>query len=245
MDIEIVLDSRENHLKPILTNNNILFSIEQLAVGDIIFKNSSGQLILICERKTLTDLYSSICTGRYSEQRNRLLQTNVKICYIIENKNQILERNNDNSNDKKMNVVTGALVNLVLYHNILVIPTVSLEHTAKVIQSIQTKLKEKSMTASELVDGTLPTTNTITNITRKNGIHENMLVHQLNLINGVSIDIATKIVQVYPTINSLLNIYYKSELTIAEKENLLSNIKLGKRKLGAVLSQRIYKTFCC
>ena len=68
----------------------------------------------------------------------------------------------------------------------------------------------------------------------------NCYILQLSQIPGVSTKIATMIVEKYPTINELLN-SYNSIINVKEKELLLSPITINNRKLGKVLSTRIYK----
>ena len=68
-------------------NTNIEIIKEQLNIGDIILFDDKNEPILIFERKTLNDLASSICDGRYKEQSYRLNETNVSnhnIVYLIE-----------------------------------------------------------------------------------------------------------------------------------------------------------------
>jgi len=62
----------------------------QLPIGDIMFKNNNGEICVIIERKTLSDLASSIIDGRKNDQLNRLSNfssenPNVKIIYLVEN----------------------------------------------------------------------------------------------------------------------------------------------------------------
>jgi ERCC4-type nuclease len=57
-----------------------------LPLGDIVIEKDNKELIII-ERKTVNDLVSSICDGRYKEQSFRLNEScvsNHNILYIIE-----------------------------------------------------------------------------------------------------------------------------------------------------------------
>ena len=80
MKYTLLIDYREKSLKTYFetfdfTNDkhlkNIILKIENLDLGDIIIKKDE-KVILIIERKTLQDLYSSINDGRYKEQKVRL-----------------------------------------------------------------------------------------------------------------------------------------------------------------------------
>ena len=58
----------------------------QMDIGDISIEKEDKTIILI-ERKTVQDLASSICDGRYQEQQTRLLETTLpphRIIYLIE-----------------------------------------------------------------------------------------------------------------------------------------------------------------
>ena len=79
MLLEILIDNRENKLKEFFDNHvfkdskqtpEITYS--NLDIGDIIIKKD-GKTLLIFERKSIPDLYSSINDGRYKEQKIRLL----------------------------------------------------------------------------------------------------------------------------------------------------------------------------
>ena len=80
------LDSRERgfNFENLIDPNNTTFIIKQLQVGDIQIRNNDN-IIAIFERKTVSDLLSSLKDGRYSEQKKRLLSSNsIHKGYIIE-----------------------------------------------------------------------------------------------------------------------------------------------------------------
>lgn len=91
----IKIDCRENDLHMLCINivNFNKYSIpikiqsENIPLGDVIICDDSGNEIVIIERKTLNDLASSICDGRYKEQSFRLNECNIhnhNIYYLIE-----------------------------------------------------------------------------------------------------------------------------------------------------------------
>lgn len=251
-NIVIVLDSREIQLKEQLEKKNIFFTTEQLPVGDIIFKRinvenceKKDDILLICERKTKSDMLSSIKSGRYSEQRERLKETRKKICYILENYKDsptpiFAGVNKGKMGTSDITTISGALENLVLYHNIFVIPTVSLENTAKVVVSIRDKLMKKEIV--QIGDGLSSEVVKITS-QRKDKVLENIFQLQLALIPGVSLQTSAIICEKYPTMKNLVNTY-ANLMDNVEKENLLSEISLGKKKFGKVLSKRIFEVVC-
>ena len=93
--MKIQVDVREKKLIPLIKalNNDYGYNIEieskQLDLGDLIVCDDDNNELLIIERKTLTDLASSIRDGRYSEQSYRLNKEslhNHNVVYLIEGK---------------------------------------------------------------------------------------------------------------------------------------------------------------
>lgn len=92
--MKLIIDCRETDLiqemnKQKLKNknfSNIEFSVKNLDIGDIIIEKDDIPYIII-ERKTVSDLASSIQDGRYKEQGMRLNSSNLhnhSIYYLIE-----------------------------------------------------------------------------------------------------------------------------------------------------------------
>ena len=92
--MEIVLDCREHKLiaetKKLLEKDikfkGVSVTTENLEIGDILIRDPNG-LKLIIERKSISDLVSSIKDGRYTEQSYRLTgfeHPNHNIVYLVE-----------------------------------------------------------------------------------------------------------------------------------------------------------------
>ena len=68
---KITFDNRETKLISIATQQNLVHSVAQLNIGDIlvssIIPNEEQKIIYIFERKTIEDLIASIKDGRYNE----------------------------------------------------------------------------------------------------------------------------------------------------------------------------------
>ena len=79
--MELIIDNRETKIKNILNGDNIKY--ENLDIADIHVKNN-GSTVLLIERKTNSDMQSSLIDGRYKEQKNRMLSTGIPILYILE-----------------------------------------------------------------------------------------------------------------------------------------------------------------
>ena len=124
--INLIIDNRES----VLYNNIIERDLDKykdfinidkknLELGDIEINinNIDYTNTLIFERKTLSDLNSSINDGRYKEQKNRLLSSysNNAITYIIEGDDI---HKSINRNDKK---ISSAYINTLYRDNIKII----------------------------------------------------------------------------------------------------------------------------
>ena len=93
--MKLILDCRETNLhrsceiliKSMDRFKDIKIDTENLLIGDMSINDDKGNLIILFERKTITDLISSIKDGRYNEQSYRLNGSeyhNHNIIYLIE-----------------------------------------------------------------------------------------------------------------------------------------------------------------
>ncbi len=228
--MELLVDCRENKIISKLDEKGetvMKYSAQQLQLGDFIIKRDE-KVIVIFERKTLNDLYSSIIDGRYREQRTRLLEKkkDVSICYILE----ISPINSD-----YVTVITGDIVNLVYKHKINILPSFSVEHTIGILENMYKKLEENTLNLE--INDSLPVF--IENLQGKcKG--KNILYNQLICIPGISGVIASKICLKYGNMYELINAYNKC-IDEVEKKDLFFNFEINeKRKIGKKLSEKIY-----
>jgi len=71
--MKLVIDNREpKELKTLIQDKIENVELKNLEIGDIIFLDDNDNIVLIFERKSISDLISSIKDGRYSEQSFRL-----------------------------------------------------------------------------------------------------------------------------------------------------------------------------
>ena len=86
--MKLVIDNREpKELKTLIQDKIENVELKNLEIGDIIFLDENNNIVLIFERKSISDLISSIKDGRYSEQSFRLQEYplhNHNIFYLIE-----------------------------------------------------------------------------------------------------------------------------------------------------------------
>jgi ERCC4-type nuclease len=146
----IKIDYREKELQDKLSYyisfipafRNIKVISENLPIGDIIVTDNNED-ILIIERKSVSDLMSSIKDGRYEEQSYRLNGNkahNHNIIYLIEG--DINKLNMNMFKDIKIEKLTfySAIFSLNYYKGFSVIRTLSLDETALFICNSTIKL---------------------------------------------------------------------------------------------------------
>ena len=224
-----------------------------------------GKLELIIERKTIYDLFSSIQDGRYKEQKYRLLKNYDKsqIVYLIE----------DVSTPSKIkylrnftSVTQGSIVNTIFRDNIKVVRSFNLEESVAYILNMLKKMKNNpEFFASELIEtsetsesgesnDTSDTSDYVDNFKLKKSSEMtpiNCALVQLSVIPGLSINMAKVIINRYGSLFKLMDAYQQISVdNLESREQMLMNLELDiknnkKRKLGKVLSQRIYQYLHC
>ena len=247
--MNLVIDSRESKLKKYFTSNekNIPISFQSLDIGDIqLVSQSDNSIQYIIERKSISDLYSSINDGRYREQKARLLSSVSKnrVAYIIEG--NILDTTLK-LGALQRKIVQAAIVNMSLRDNITVYRTYNSVETGMYVELIYKKVSENP---DWLVTQVNESNSEVTESQSYNHLvktvkKENMTPLicqkvQLAQIPGVSHSMADKVLDNYKSIPHLIEQYNLIE-SADEKRKLLQNIQVSeKRKLGKVLSARIY-----
>ena len=235
----IELDYRENKLKDLFENKNIEFKLSNLDLADIQLKFNNDTVMYI-ERKTVSDLYSSINDGRYREQKARLL-SNVnreQVMYVIEgsiySKNSVIKK-----------IVQGAITNMIFRDKLLVYRTHDIIDTFELILSLNGKIQNNyewftnnSNSNSSEVDY-----NHLIKSSKKENMTPKICAKvQLSQIPGVSHSMSDKIMEnLNISCLSELVLKYASIEDLNERKLLLANMQISdKRKLGKVLSNRIY-----
>ena len=227
MSYNIEIDHREHHLIELFnTKNNDYYIIKNLDIGDIIIKDSNNNIIYIIERKTISDLCSSIIDNRYKEQKQRLLSNfnTDNIIYIIE------------GNDKVYNTrityktIMSTIINMNLRDKISVIRTYNLEETYINIMLILDKLENKKLIINKSEE-----INNLIKTSKKQNLDNNLYyLTILSQIPGMSINTAKLVQQIAPSILELYDIYKNNNTDI------IKNILINKKKLGAKLTYKIF-----
>lgn len=149
----IKVDTRESSLLQQITNQvsiipvfkSIKVQSETLPIGDIIINDESEDKIII-ERKSVSDLLSSIKDGRYEEQSyrlNGLNHHNHNIIYLIEGDVNKVNRFKPDNQIEKLTLYS-AMFSLNYYKGFSVFRSFSLDETANIICNMAYKMGKDS-----------------------------------------------------------------------------------------------------
>jgi len=223
--MNLIIDNRENSLIKILETNNDTFEKKNLEIGDIQYVEND-KLIYIIERKTINDLGASIKDGRYKEQKMRLLSNNNNNIYYI------LEGNINNCTTLNRKALLGSIINMLFRDNIRIIFSENINDTYNIILQIQNKY---NIGKFKKIENSLDNYTSSIKINKKENMNKNLCnIIQLATIPGVSKNISKIILDKYETISNLIEEFKNND------KLLLADINLGKRKLGKILSEKIY-----
>lgn len=246
MQINMILDTRENELISKLSEMKVDFTVQQLDIGDILFKRGQEDIFVI-ERKTVRDLKASICDGRSREQKARLLSnfSKERILYLVEG--TLNRKLTDKIDGIPVSTLLGSLINTQLRDNIKVYKTDSIEESANFLVKLLDKLSkdldeyfnnsEYSISASEYASK-------LKKSKKANMTNQVWFISQLLMIPGVSENIADIITTKYRTPYDLFSGYEKISESLRPlllAELTFKQPKSGKqRRIGKVISERVY-----
>jgi ERCC4-type nuclease len=248
-NFELIVDNRERKLIDILNNENIEFSIDQLDLGDIVYKKNGEEYIII-ERKTVSDLVSSIRDSRAREQKRRLMDLKkqnplLKVLYLIEGAFV------DSKFGVSKNTLYSSVVNTMIRDNLFLLRTINITETKDFVIKIYNQLhkyNENSIVQNyENLEQKDIDYAALTHRKKKNNTTPTVCyINQLAQIPGISDITATSIADTYPSMIFLIESYLNQDDTLS-KETLLADIMIisnnKSRRIGKVLSKRIYEYF--
>lgn len=217
-----ILDSRETKLKNGWEEYcEIPVESRSLDIGDVCFIDSEGNHILILERKTTADLKASLRDGRWEEQKERIKSNRgtAIVVYVIEGTPSV--------EPWYVSCILGSQIR----DGICVINTANVQGTLFVIKKLWEKIGNGDWTTS---------TESKQFGTRRikkgdNNTPAEIWKSQLACIPRLSLDMAKKIVEVYPTLIEFQN--------TATAESLESLQLTPKRKLGPVMAKKLVESF--
>ena len=223
--MEIIIDNREKDLITLFEKNDENCIKQNLDIGDIHFV-VNNEIIYIIERKTYQDLGASIKDGRYKEQKIRLLANNKNnIFYIIEG-------NINEATNLSYKSLHGSIINMIFRDNIKIIHSQDITETYNIL--IQIKNKFMNGKFKKINCDTEDYISSI-KINKKENIDKKTCnIIQLACIPGISKKTASLVIDEYKTITNIILIFKNSN------NEALKDFKIGKKKLGKVLSGRLY-----
>jgi len=254
--MKLVIDNREpKELKTLIQDKIENVELKNLEIGDIIFLDENDNIVLIFERKSISDLISSIKDGRYSEQSFRLQEYplhNHNIFYLIEGS---LLNSRKQYNETIQKTVYSAMFSLSYSKGFSLLHTSGVVETAEfIIYFFQKIIKDKSIKPFykniNIINDTINDTikeetgeskeskenednnDYVSNIKTSKKSHitkENINEIMLTQIPNVSINTAKCILSEYNNIENLIK-------CLRENNNCLENLRLknknGERKIA-------------
>ena len=250
--MKLVIDNREpKELKTLIQDKIENIELKNLEIGDIIFLDDDDNIVLIFERKSISDLISSIKDGRYSEQSFRLQEYplhNHNIFYLIEGS---LLNSRKQYNETIQKTVYSAMFSLSYSKGFSLLHTSGLVESAEfIIYFFQKLVKDKSIKSfyqnTNQINNTIQEDIVETNESKKNEDNNDYVSHiktskkshitkeniseiMLSQIPNVSINTAKCILNEYNNIENLIkNLRENSECL----ENLKVKSKNSERKIA-------------
>ncbi len=234
MEFKLYIDTREATLQDVLKKNNQDFIVQPMELGDI--QISDGTNTIIFERKTISDLSSSIRDGRYKEQKVRIksfLGNNTHRCTYILEECQFFK--NKCMND---DVFYGVIINTMYRDGIHVMFSNNIEETARIIIITYNKIMkdpskffQQSDQPASYLECVKVKTKKIDNIDK-----DTCYLLQLCQIPGISHKIAQEIQKIYPDMRSFMS-FISSDIPQEDKVKQLCKIPMiAQKKALAILN---------
>jgi crossover junction endonuclease MUS81 len=231
------IDCREKALIALFNTYKIPIITQSLEIGDvqiIVRENDVDVIQLVFERKTISDLYSSIRDGRYHEQKSRLVSnlSRDRITYIIEG---------DITDTKYIdtNAIFGSLVHTIYRDKLIIYRSNNIKDTYDFIENIWKRYEKNIDEWNNFLEGNsknscLEVDTKVYKHTKKSENITNQIIYtnMLSNIPGCSTRIAKGIIEEYPNMKSLIE-------AISINDKCLVDIKIDNRKIGPVLTKRI------
>ena len=230
--MSIIVDNREHNIIGELAKLGICHSIEQLDIGDFHIK-INNKIVAIWERKTYSDLASSIKDSRYLEQKHRLLASDVPI------KGYILEGSYPNIHAKFQGLHEGTIDSIVMGLTVRdgfkLLYSTGLEHTAKILAKMLNKFPEydKQINVDDQYRSVVVKSR-ISTIKKENYTPEMCYISQIAQIPQMSYLSASAIVKHYSNMKTLLSLL-ETPSGITE----LSKIMINNKRLGQIAANRV------
>jgi crossover junction endonuclease MUS81 len=210
--MKLIIDKRESdlynktkiHLEKYKFNNIVIYN-EVLQLGDVMIKTDEDEIILIIERKTISDLLSSIKDGRYAEQSLRLSNENCsnhQIIYLIEGVISSFH------NEKQ--IIYSTMTSLSLFKGFSIMKTLTIDDTAQFLLISCDKINRSIKSGKKIYDFTNIEQSTnycdvIKSVKKENITKENIGEIMLMQIPGISSVLAKAILSKFSSFSEFIN----------------------------------------
>ena len=251
--MKIIIDNREQTLIKLLKALNIDYDynleieIQRMDLGDIAIHTDDGEEILLLERKSLSDLASSITDGRYNEQSYRLnghSLHNHNIIYIIEGN---ITRYSSKFSRIKPETLYVTMFGIQYFKGFSVFRTMDITETAEYILRLTNKLKREKdkygFYHKNFVEKPQTYTNVVKKVKKANITPENISSILLSQIPGVSVKTAETIMTKY---TSLLHLLKSLEINTTCLDKLTYKTSKGQdRRISKTSIKNIIQYLLC
>ena len=243
---KILIDNRETYFVDKLINEeNENYVQKTLDIGDFHFICGDFNYLIV-ERKTYSDLISSIKDGRYREQKLRLKdyrdKNGCKIVYLIEEDSSL---KNGYICGIPVKTLYGSMIKCMLRDNIYVYRSDGLENSLNFLLTVEKYINNGDLNIEKVdILGENKYASVIKTQKKANMTYSNCYIAQLKQIPGISTNGAVAISNVYKNMFDMIDSYNKID-DIKGKFMMLKDIKVGKKKLGKKTSEKIYKYISC
>jgi crossover junction endonuclease MUS81 len=236
-ETKLYIDHREGGLKTkLLSTENVIY--KNLDYGDIIIDVDDKHLV-VCERKTLSDLSASLKDGRYKNQKQKLLSILPINClyYIIEGP---IDFNNEDSilNGINKKTMLSCIINTLVRDNIKILITKDLDETCNLILNMFDRIKKdpgKYVEDRVLESQVVKTKN---KNTTKEGCFEQILCQIPDISTKTAKALCVKFSTMKGMYDYLNNLSYEEKLKLL-KEIYIEDVNGKKRKIAEKVLKNI------
>ena len=218
------IDSREpSIIKDSLKNSIKESEISNLNLGDFIIRDKNNTILMIIERKSIDDLLASVKDNRYSEQSERLYNTDLENGHIY----YIIEGNKYNYSGIDEKTLYSCIFSLSYKKGFSVLFSNNIEDTLKLINEFYIRLELNKTTNKEI------------NLIKKGKVSkENISSIMLSNIPGIGVNTAKEILTYFKKDNKVNDIFTLiNELN--KNDNCLDDIKIKNKKLNKNIIKNI------
>ncbi len=244
--LRIIVDSRETQLIDLLQSRDLdkyatsmTIEVQQLDIGDIHISSNNKTWIL--ERKTVQDLMASIKDGRYKEQKMRLKSSGCDFTYLIEGDDILSHKY-----ERYQTILSGAYLHTMYRDKIRIIFTKNINDTCTFILTFASKIIDRPdafiQDKTEQCDdnGSADCTDYVHCLKLKTKKIDNITpdicyLMQLAQIPTISVVIAKKIQEMYPTMREFIKALEALDSSEQKIACLCKIDKIGKEKANKIL----------